>query len=205
MSSAVPHAASRSTPTAETPAFTRELGERLARVALANLATDYPHRLQHLLASDADARLLPAHVKIELAYLRGAGRASFERPYGWGWLLKLQAELELLARERESARRWRDALAPLADEIAMRLLAFLPRLDYPVRAGTHGNTAFALILALDLRARDTAPRARSLRGRTGANVVRARSALPRRLRAGRRRLPVGRAGRGRADAAHIRR
>jgi len=197
MPSAVPHAAFRSTPTADTPAFTRALGESLARVALANLATEYPHLLQHLLASDADARppralhpvfwgsydwhssvhmhwtlarclrlarelpsaaravahfdarLLPAHVETELAYLRGAGRASFERPYGWAWLLKLQAELELLVRERESARRWRDALAPLADEIAMRLLAFLPRLDYPVRAGTHGNTAFALILALD--------------------------------------------------------
>lgn len=180
-----------------TPAFTPALGERFARVALASLATDYPHQLQHLLASDADARppralhpifwgsydwhssvhmhwtlarclrlarelpsvaraalhfdarLLPAHVETELAYLRGAGRASFERPYGWAWLLKLQAELELLGRERESARRWRDTLAPLADEVAVRLLAFLPRLEYPVRAGTHGNTAFALILALD--------------------------------------------------------
>jgi hypothetical protein len=199
MPSAVPHAEFRSTPHAEAaqPAFTPELGERLARVALASLATEYPYQLQHLLTSDADARLpralhpvfwgsydwhssvhmhwtlarclrlardlpsvahavahfdarlRPAHVDAELAYLRGTGRASFERPYGWGWLLKLQAELELLARERESARRWRDALAPLADEVAMRLLAFLPRLDYPVRAGTHGNTAFALILALD--------------------------------------------------------
>lgn len=181
----------------ELPAFTPELAERCARVALANLATEYPYQLAHVLASDADARtpralhpvfwgsydwhssvhmhwtlvrclrlarelpsaariaahfdarLQRAHVETELAYLRGAGRATFERPYGWGWLLKLQAELELLARVREGARRWRDALAPLADDIAVRLLAFLPRLDHPVRAGTHGNTAFALLNALD--------------------------------------------------------
>jgi hypothetical protein len=37
-------------------AFTPELGERFARVALANLATEYPHQVQHLFASDADAR-----------------------------------------------------------------------------------------------------------------------------------------------------
>lgn len=222
MPSAVPHAASRSTPAVESPAaFTPDLGERLVRVALANLATEYPHQIQHLLASDADAlppralhpvfwgsydwhssvhmhwtvarclrlapnlpsiaravahcdaRLQPAHVDAELAYLRSAGRASFERPYGWAWLLKLQAELALLASEREAARRWRDALAPLADEAAVRLLAFLPRLDYPVRAGTHGNTAFALILALDYArivqhrglARSVAERARTWFGR----------------------------------------
>ena len=96
-----------------------------------------------------DARLTAAAVAQELAYFAAAGRASFERPYGWGWLLKLQAELIALAAQRAAAARWRDTLAPLAQRLADRLLDYLPRADYPVRAGTHGNSAFALLLALD--------------------------------------------------------
>lgn len=96
-----------------------------------------------------DARFDEAGVARELAYFDAPGRASFERPYGWGWLLKLQGELIGLAAEQAPAARWRDALAPLAQRIVDRLLDYLPRADYPVRAGTHGNSAFALLLALD--------------------------------------------------------
>lgn len=95
---------------------------------------------QHLNAAGAEA---------ERGYLLQPGRETFERPYGWAWLLKLQAELALLARADEQARRWEAALAPLADAVAGRFLHFLPRARYPVRAGTHGNSAFALLLALD--------------------------------------------------------
>lgn len=98
-----------------------------------------------------DERLTPAAIADECAYFSAAGRAGFERPYGWGWLLKLQAELRALAAApaERAAHRWADALDSLASLIADRLCAWLPRLDYPVRAGTHGNTAFALQLALD--------------------------------------------------------
>jgi hypothetical protein len=96
-----------------------------------------------------DARFSAAGVAGELAYFDAPGRASFERPYGWGWLLKLQCELIALAAEHTAAARWRDALAPLAQHLADRLLAFLPRAEFPVRAGSHGNSAFALLLALD--------------------------------------------------------
>lgn len=96
-----------------------------------------------------DARCTAAAVAQELAYLDAPGRASFERPYGWGWLLKLQAELALLAPRLEAAAAWRDALAPLARRLAQRLLDHLPQMDFPVRTGGHGNTAFALLLALD--------------------------------------------------------
>lgn len=83
----------------------------------------------------------------EVAYFDAAGRATFERPYGWGWLLMLHAELARLAQDDARAAPWRDALAPLAHLLAERLRAFLPRQDHAVRAGTHGNTAFALVLA----------------------------------------------------------
>lgn len=100
-----------------------------------------------------DARLQPEKVAAEVAYFQASGRASFERPYGWGWLLKLHAELAALAAEPHAlaarAHHWHHALAPLATLIAERMLGFLPRADFAVRAGTHGNSAFALRQALD--------------------------------------------------------
>lgn len=115
-------------------------------------------RLLRLAPAAVDTRAIEAHCNDrftrdnaagEVAYFRAPGRASFERPYGWGWLLKLAAELDALAPEHEGARRWRAALAPLAQHVEEAFVAFLPRADYPVRAGSHGNSAFALVLALD--------------------------------------------------------
>jgi hypothetical protein len=83
-------------------------------------------------------------VEGERAYLDRPSSRTFERPYGWAWLLKLQAELLALPEQR-----WAQALKPLADAFAKRLSAHLPKADYPVRAGTHANTAFALRLAAD--------------------------------------------------------
>jgi hypothetical protein len=96
-----------------------------------------------------DARFTADAVAQEIAYLDAPGRASFERPYGWGWLLKLQAELIALAASEPAAAHWQATLAPLAQRLAGRLADWLPRADFPVRAGTHGNSAFALLLALD--------------------------------------------------------
>ena len=98
-----------------------------------------------------EQRLTAANVRGELATLSGPHRGSFERPYGWGWLLKLAAELKLLAAEDRAAASWFVVLAPLAQAIADRFVDFLPRATYPTRAGTHGNSAFALLLALDYR------------------------------------------------------
>jgi hypothetical protein len=83
----------------------------------------------------------------ELDYLNSAGRRSFERPYGIAWLLMLAAEL---ARHTSSeGRRWFDVLSPLATECAVRLRAYVEAADYPVRAGIHNNSAFALALGLE--------------------------------------------------------
>jgi hypothetical protein len=86
----------------------------------------------------------PAKVEGERAYLDRPSSRAFERPYGWAWLLKLQAEL--LANNEAS---WAATLEPLARAFAKRLQAHLPLSDYPVRAGTHASSAFALRLAAD--------------------------------------------------------
>ena len=101
------------------------------------------------IAARFDSRMQPALVARELAYLVAPGRAAFERPYGWGWLLKLQSELDAQAAQHADAARWGAALRPLSAEIARRLESFLARSGYPVRAGTHANSAFAMVLARD--------------------------------------------------------
>lgn len=91
-----------------------------------------------------DAHLAAKPLQAELAYFEGPAGRLFERPYGWAWLLELYAETF-----RANRPEWADALRPLAQFIAERLRKFLSDAPYPDRAGTHGNTAFACVLALD--------------------------------------------------------
>jgi hypothetical protein len=83
----------------------------------------------------------------ELAFLTRPASAGFERPYGWAWLLMLSAELRRPA--GDGRERWARALAPLSEHFVGRFKSFLPKADYPVRAGVHANTAFALILVVE--------------------------------------------------------
>ena len=83
----------------------------------------------------------PEKVEAERAYLHHPGARGFERPYGWAWLLMLAAELRLAASPHGAM------LKPLTDAFIQRFRDFLPLLTYPVRVGTHANTAFALVLA----------------------------------------------------------
>lgn len=92
----------------------------------------------------ADAMLVPGNVAGELARLDRPFSGGFERPYGWAWLLALHGELA-----RHDGAPWAAALEPLARAFAVRFTAYLPRLTYPIRAGGHANTAFALIHALE--------------------------------------------------------
>ena len=82
----------------------------------------------------------------EAAYLDAPGRGTWQRPYGWGWLLALSAELALW--NQPQAESWRAALAPLEQRIVARFPAYMEKLTYPIRVGTHFNTAFGLALAL---------------------------------------------------------
>jgi hypothetical protein len=175
--------------------LTPELAAGFARLALAHVRREYPHKLDHVMRDARDVRaphelhplfhgsfdwhscvhgywllatvlrhhpqlpesvlirglfdeqLTPANVAAELAYLQQPMRGGFERPYGWAWLLMLAAELA--RHDSDEGARWLAALAPLGDAFAGRFLHFLPLATYPVRVGTHFNTAFALRLALE--------------------------------------------------------
>ena len=76
----------------------------------------------------------------EVGYFTHGGSKGFERPYGWAWLLMLAAELSYYDAG------WGETLRPLERIIVERFEDFLPRADYPLRAGVHSNTAFALLL-----------------------------------------------------------
>ena len=132
----------------------------------------------------------PASSPISTALIPG----GFERPYGWAWLLALHAEAQ-----RHADRPWAADLEPLARAFAERFQPYLPKLTYPIRVGTHFNTAFAMILALEwAEANDDA--ARRPHPRAGARLLRPGPRLPG-LGAGRRRVPLLRADRGPVHAA----
>ena len=95
------------------------------------------------IAELADQTFTADKVAAELAYLDRPLSAGFERPYGWGWLLYHHLEA---TRHDEL---WGATLAPLARAFAERFKTYLPKLTYPIRVGTHFNTPFALILALE--------------------------------------------------------
>jgi len=105
-----------------------------------------------------DQRFTEAAVATEVAYLGQKRRETFERTYGWAWLLKLAAEIRLGMRTKQAAEltaafgRWDKALAPLTGAFVERFLKFLPKATYPIRVGTHNNTAFGLALAIDYAA-----------------------------------------------------
>jgi hypothetical protein len=107
----------------------------------------------------ADESFTLEKVSAELAYLDRPLSRGFERPYGWAWLLYLHLEA---SRHEE---RWAKELEPLARAFADRLRTFLLILTYPIRTGTHGNTAFALILSLEWADRFDAELAGSIRER----------------------------------------
>ena len=95
-----------------------------------------------------DAQLVPEAIAGECAYFQRSAASGFERPYGWAWLLALQHGLR--------GTPWQPRLRPLSDLIAGRFHAFLPKSRYPVRAGAHFNTAFALTLAAPFAAANDA-------------------------------------------------
>jgi len=95
------------------------------------------------IAELAEASFTAEKAGAELAYLDRPTSRGFERPYGWAWLLYLHLETT------RHAEQWDGELQPLAVAFGQRLRAYLEVMTYPIRVGTHFNTAFALTLSLE--------------------------------------------------------
>lgn len=111
-------------------------------LTLRRLFPDMPEATR--IAALAETTFTPEKLAVELAYLERPSSTGFERPYGWAWLLMLQLEAT-----RHDYAPWGGRLAPLARAFAARLGRYLEVLTYPIRTGTHGNSAFALTLSLE--------------------------------------------------------
>jgi hypothetical protein len=177
------------------PQFDATAAERFAKLALACVHKEYPNKIGHTMASDADSKppreltpafygcydwhssvhghwllariarqfpealfaadartalrhsITPEAIAVEVDYLNAPGRASFERPYGLAWLLKLGQELR--AWDDDEARMLSKTLRPLELASAARLKGWIPKLTHPVRSGEHSQTAFAFGLIID--------------------------------------------------------
>lgn len=116
--------------------------------SLISLLKQFPNLNQAVTIREKLATSLSeANIAVEVAYFKIPGNASYERTYGWAWILKLAEELHTwddpLARDLEKN------LQPLTDVMVQSYLDFLPKLNYPIRVGEHSNTAFGLSFALD--------------------------------------------------------
>jgi hypothetical protein len=87
------------------------------------------------------------NIQGEINIFNDKNNKSFERTYGWAWILQLQKELL----------QWNDTLGkqlaanvqPLADMFSGLYRDYLHKLVYPIRVGEHSNLAFGLRLAWD--------------------------------------------------------
>jgi hypothetical protein len=102
---------------------------------------------KELIIKKLQINLSKENIAQEMLYFEKTHEKSFERTYGWNWLLKLQHELEIS--NDSYAKELADNLRPLTNLISKRYIEFLPKLLYPIRVGTHSNTAFGLTNAWD--------------------------------------------------------
>ncbi|MCH2023495.1 MAG: DUF2891 domain-containing protein [Saprospiraceae bacterium] len=92
-------------------------------------------------------RISKENILQEVTYFQEPLNKSYERTYGWAWLLKLAEELHNW--DDSLARKLENNLYPLTNLIANKYIEFLPKLIYPIRIGTHTNTGFGLTFAYD--------------------------------------------------------
>ncbi len=116
--------------------------------SLISLLKQYPNINEaSLIRNKLNTNISTENIINEIAYFKMKGNSSFERTYGWAWVLKLAEELytwnDPLAKELEKN------LEPLINLITEEYISFLPKLNYPLRVGEHTNTAFGLSLAFD--------------------------------------------------------
>ncbi len=111
------------------------------------LKTDPQSPMKPAILAALERSFTAENIAAELKYIEGEGRKGFERPYGTAWLLQLVAELD--ESDDPKLKAWRETLRPLEEKIVAETQAWLPKLAYPIRLGTHNQSAFAFGLMID--------------------------------------------------------
>ncbi len=115
---------------------------------LVKLLKDFPSLPEAAKIRNAiSINITAVNIAQEIKYFEPKLSQSYERTYGWAWLLKLQQEL--LTWNDPDAIKWRNTLQPLCDSVITFWMKYLPKQTYPNRTGVHPNTAFGLVFALD--------------------------------------------------------
>ena len=94
-----------------------------------------------------DGRFTKDALDREAEYFRTKENRSFERMYGWAWVLRLAMELK--GWDDPDAKRWSSHFIVLEKQITGLAMDYLPKLDWPIRCGFHPETAFPLGQMLD--------------------------------------------------------
>lgn len=114
---------------------------------IVRLMKEFPTLKTDTLISLLHQNINVKNIQQEIAYFETKLNGSFERTYGWNWLLKLQMELD--SWNDNDGKILAEALRPLSDSIVEKYIRFLPKLNYPIRSGDHINTAFGMTFAYD--------------------------------------------------------
>ncbi len=114
---------------------------------LVRLMQEFPDMDQARTRKALARHLTKENIVKEIEYFDGKHNKSFERTYGWAWILKLHRAL--LIHDDSLSNKLAVNLAPLANRLVDEFEAFLPKLNHPLRSGEHVNTAFALSIAYD--------------------------------------------------------
>ncbi|MDA0195027.1 MAG: DUF2891 domain-containing protein [Bacteroidetes bacterium] len=115
---------------------------------LVNLLRSYPNLDNYdSILSKLESNITSENIAVEMDYFNNEHNKNYERTYGWVWLFKLAEALDQWIHPR--ALTMSKNLQPLVDTLERKLIDFLPKLTYPIREGTHSNTAFALSFAID--------------------------------------------------------
>ena len=114
--------------------------------SMVRLLKAFPNIDGHERAKSLLQKHIPSvNISADIDYLKI--HPSWERPYGWAWLLKLMQEIHTW--DDPAAEGLGQALKPLAEELSAMYISHLPKLVYPIRVGEHTNTAFGLTFASD--------------------------------------------------------
>ena len=94
-----------------------------------------------------EKNITKANILKEIEYFQDEHNNTYERTYGWAWLLKLDEALREW--DAPEAKQMQENLSPLVDTMAQKFIVFLDKLVYPIRIGEHSNIAFGMSFAYD--------------------------------------------------------